>query len=167
MPSTPLQNLAEHTPARPSPAKTLALAVVPGVSTSNTATGAVLPTPTLPPVSTSWDVPATRPLAGRLSAPVIVSPAFATYTVDPVAGAKAPDVNPFSLAAFTFVTLVPSPENVLAVMPPEKTLLPAASVGTLVVSRFSVTVPDVPPPVRSVPAVTPVMVPPPLPPGKV
>src|SRR5277367_3272727 len=35
----------------------------------------------------------------------------------------------------------------------------AASCGTLVVSRLSVTLPLVPPPVRSVPAVTPVIVP--------
>ena len=42
----------------------------------------------------------------------------------------------------------------------------ALSWGTLVVSRFSVTFPDVPPPARSAPAVTPVMVPAPVP-GKV
>jgi hypothetical protein len=41
------------------------------------------------------------------------------------------------------------------------------SVAILVVSRESLTVPEVPPPMRSVPAVTPVMVPPPLMPGKV
>jgi hypothetical protein len=41
---------------------------------------------------------------------------------------------------------------------PVKVLL-VASCGTLVVSRFRVTVPLVPPPVKSVPAVTPVIVP--------
>ena len=43
----------------------------------------------------------------------------------------------------------------------------AARRGTLVVSRLRVTVPEVPPPVSAVPAVTPVMVPVPVPPGKV
>ena len=38
-------------------------------------------------------------------------------------------------------------------------VLATANCGTFVVSRFSVTVPLTPPPVRSVPAVTPVMVP--------
>ena len=38
-------------------------------------------------------------------------------------------------------------------------VLAFANCGTLVVSRFRVTVPLVPPPVRSVPAVTPVIVP--------
>src|ERR1035438_2840507 len=47
------------------------------------------------------------------------------------------------------------PENVWF---PLKTLFDV-SCGTLVVSRFSVTLPLVPPPVRSVPAVTPVIVP--------
>src|ERR1022692_4743735 len=47
------------------------------------------------------------------------------------------------------------PENVWF---PLKTLFDV-SCGTLVVSRFSVTFPLVPPPVRSVPAVTPVIVP--------
>ena len=42
----------------------------------------------------------------------------------------------------------------------------AASCGTFVVSRFSMTAPAVPPPVRSVPAVMPVIVPGPVP-GKV
>lgn len=40
--------------------------------------------------------------------------------------------------------------------------LGVTSCGTLVMSRFKVTLPLVPPPVRSVPALTPVMVPPPL-----
>src|SRR5215470_2749992 len=41
-------------------------------------------------------------------------------------------------------------------------MLAAVRSGALVVSRFSVTVPLVPPPVRAVPAVTPVIVPVPL-----
>ena len=38
-----------------------------------------------------------------------------------------------------------------------------ANCGTLVVSRFKVTLPEEPPPLRSVPAVTPVIVPLPVP----
>ena len=46
------------------------------------------------------------------------------------------------------------------VPPPVRPVPAMTPVTTLVVSRFSVTLPVVPPPMRSVPAVTPVMVPP-------
>ena len=64
-----------------------------------------------------------------------------------------------AVCAATLVTAAPSPTNLLAVMLPANVLLEAASVGTCVVSRFIVTVPLVPPPLRPVPAVTPVIVP--------
>ena len=46
--------------------------------TSSLAWGLVVPMPTLPPLRTSWLLPAIKPFAGRLSAPVIVSPDLAT-----------------------------------------------------------------------------------------
>ena len=64
-----------------------------------------------------------------------------------------------AVCAATLVTAAPSPTNLLAVMLPANVLLEAASVGTCVVSRFIVTVPLVAPPLRPVPAVTPVIVP--------
>src|SRR5216684_3478682 len=66
------------------------------------------------------------------------------------------------LVALRLVRPEPFPVKEFPVFPkvfaPVNTLL-AARVGTSVVSRFSVTLPVLPPPVRSVPAVTPVIVP--------
>src|ERR1700677_331554 len=78
--------------------------------------------------------------------------------------ANAAGANPPSSAALTLVRLEPLPENDVAVTLPLTVWLPVkvlavANCGTLVVSTFSVTLPLVPPPVRSVPAVTPAIVP--------
>src|SRR5208337_849184 len=69
---------------------------------------------------------------------------------------------PFELCTVTGWKALPATVRVPATDWLPTKVLAVANCGTLVVSRFNVTLPLVPPPVRSVPEVTPVMVPLPL-----